>query len=70
MYFYYFQAGSWLPFQEMILGQAGCSVVDCVFNPTIPGLVAVCMSDGNLHLLQMMGAKVTLSRAPSFIGAE
>jgi hypothetical protein len=45
-------------------------VRDCAWNPVIPTLLAVCLSDGSLVAVEINNTQVTLNSLPSSTGAQ
>ena len=65
------QTGDWNPFQEVRLSSTeGTSVRDCAWNPTVPGLVAVSISDGSLVAVEINNTQFTINSLPPNTGAQ
>jgi hypothetical protein len=45
-------------------------VKDCAWNPVIPTLVAVCLSDGSLVAVEINNTQFTINSLPSSTGAQ
>ena len=43
---------------------------DCAWNPVIPTLVAVCLSDGSLVAVEINNTQFTINSLPSSTGAQ
>ncbi|XP_057372318.1 nuclear pore complex protein Nup214-like [Daphnia carinata] len=65
------QTGEWNPFQEIRLSSTdGITVSDCAWNPTIPGLVAVSLSDGSLVAVEINNTQFSIISLPSNTQAQ
>ena len=64
-------SGGWNPFQEVRLSSSdGVTVQDCAWNPTMPNLVAICLSDGSLVMVDLKDSQVEINALPSNTGAQ
>ncbi|KAI9560680.1 putative nuclear pore complex protein Nup214 [Daphnia sinensis] len=65
------QAGEWSPFQEVRLSSTdGITVSDCAWNPTVPGLVAVSLSNGSLVAVEINNTQFSINSLPSNTQAQ
>uniref|UniRef100_A0A0P6FD67 Nuclear pore complex protein Nup214 n=1 Tax=Daphnia magna TaxID=35525 RepID=A0A0P6FD67_9CRUS len=65
------QTGEWSPFQEVRLSSTeGITVSDCAWNPTVPGLVAVSLSDGSLVAVEINNTQFSINSLPSNTQAQ
>lgn len=68
---YFFQDGDWSPFQEVRLSATeGVSISDCAWNPTMPELLAVSLSDGSLVAIEVKDTQFTLNSLPPSTGIQ
>ena len=59
------------PFQEVRLSLGdGATVEDCAWNPTVPEMIAVSLSDGSLVTIQLNDKEFSINSLPASTGAK
>jgi len=67
----WFQDSNVTPFQEVRLSSGeGVTLEDCAWNPTVPELIAVSLSDGMLLTIQLSDKEFTINSIPASTGAK
>ena len=65
------QVGPITPFKEVRLSMSeGVTILDCVWNPAVVELVAVCLSDGSLTVIGVQETNVNINSLPASTNAR